>query len=185
MHTTLRRCLVWDGTPDFETRKGYRSPLLITVSSLVWENRQNLLRPLPLYRLEGHIKASVTRTAAVMLRNIITNYSLMAPSCQSWSTNSWCVSVCFVRASRQGTVSLIDRSWVKGHSFENELFTAQMRDFRHTILGFNNCRVYLRSSVILWGQGGGTTTLSFNQSRNYEQLLTCFAFLRVYFSHVI
>ena len=35
---------------------------------------------------------SVMETTAVMLRNSMRNWSLMVLSCQSWPTNSWCVS---------------------------------------------------------------------------------------------
>ena len=65
------------------------------LSSRIWENRQNSMPPLchSLCQPPRVINSNVMRTTDVMLRNSIVNIcSLKALSCQSWSTNSSCVS---------------------------------------------------------------------------------------------
>ena len=97
-YKTLWKSLVWKGrppTPHFETRMGYRSPLLINFE----KNRQSFLPPPPAMPLSRScqtpnvINPSAIRTTAVVLRSSIINCSLiMALSSQLWFTNSWCVS---------------------------------------------------------------------------------------------
>ena len=66
----------------------------------------------------GHKPKHNDKSSNVALRNSITNCSLMALSCQSWSINSWCVSA-------WGLMGLSPRQHVidwqtkgKSHSFE-------------------------------------------------------------------
>ena len=91
----------------------------------------------------------------------------MALSCQSWSTNSWCVSA--GRGGGGGLMGLsprphVDRQ-VRGgnHSSEIGVITAQTRDFRHVmrmLLWFFGCPTggtFLQDSsvALLAGRGGG------------------------------
>ena len=76
-----------------KTKWGFAQSSLL--NSLIWESRQKCVAPaLPLSRscqTPKAINPSVMITAAVAIRNSI-NRSLVAMSCQSWSTNSWYVS---------------------------------------------------------------------------------------------
>ena len=52
---SLRKSFVWEGPHTLKHEWGIVSIFVITLSSLVWENRQNFLPPaVPLSRSEGH-----------------------------------------------------------------------------------------------------------------------------------
>ena len=91
------------------------------------------------------VNPSVMRTTVVVLRSSRINCSLMALSCQSWSTYSWCVSV---GGGGGGLMGLTKATCIQltgqgaNYSFEGVLLTALTRNFRHELF-HQSLRMYI------------------------------------------